>query len=284
MQDKKHISVVAGGAGFIGSNLCRRLLRDGRHVVCIDNLSTGCFENVRSMIGDDFEFIRHDITEPLPFSLHADEIYNLACPASPTHYQKDAIHTTKTAVIGTINMLELARANGCPILQSSTSEVYGNPEVHPQTEDYCGYVNPVGVRSCYDEGKRCAESLCMDYHRQYGVNVKIVRIFNTYGPGMAADDGRVVSNFITQALSGLPITIYGDGSQTRSFMYIDDLIEALVRMTEIAKDVTGPVNLGNPDERSVNELADMVIELTGSHSQLIHIVATAVAMWAIIYI
>ena len=284
MQDKKHISVVAGGAGFIGSNLCRRLLRDGRHVVCIDNLSTGCFENVRSMIGDDFEFIRHDITEPLPFSLHADEIYNLACPASPTHYQKDAIHTTKTAVIGTINMLELARANGCPILQSSTSEVYGNPEVHPQTEDYCGYVNPVGVRSCYDEGKRCAESLCMDYHRQCGVKVKIVWIFNTYGPGMAADDGRVVSNFITQALSGLPITIYGDGSQTRSFMYIDDLIEALVRMTEIAKDVTGPVNLGNPDERSVNELADMVIELTGSHSQLIHIVATAVAMWAIIYI
>lgn len=284
MQDKKHISVVAGGAGFIGSNLCRRLLRDGRHVVCIDNLSTGCFDNIRSMIGDDFEFIRHDITEPLPFSLHADEIYNLACPASPTHYQKDAIHTTKTAVIGTINMLELARANGCPILQSSTSEVYGNPEVHPQTEDYCGYVNPVGVRSCYDEGKRCAESLCMDYHRQYGVNVKIVRIFNTYGPGMAADDGRVVSNFITQALSGLPITIYGDGSQTRSFMYIDDLIEALVRMTETAKDVTGPVNLGNPDERSVNELADMVIALTGSHSQLIHIVATAVAMWAIIYI
>lgn len=270
MQDKKHISVVAGGAGFIGSNLCRRLLRDGRHVVCIDNLSTGCFENVRSMIGDDFEFIRHDITEPLPFSLHADEIYNLACPASPTHYQKDAIHTTKTAVIGTINMLELARANGCPILQSSTSEVYGNPEVHPQTEDYCGYVNPVGVRSCYDEGKRCAESLCMDYHRQYGVNIKIVRIFNTYGPGMAADDGRVVSNFITQALSGLPITIYGDGSQTRSFMYIDDLIEALVRMTETAKNVTGPVNLGNPDERSVNELADMVIALTGSHSQLIH--------------
>ena len=284
MQDKKHISVVAGGAGFIGSNLCRRLLRDGRHVVCIDNLSTGCFENVRSMIGDDFEFIRHDITEPLPFSLHADEIYNLACPASPTHYQKDAIHTTKTAVIGTINMLELARANGCPILQSSTSEVYGNPEVHPQTEDYCGYVNPVGVRSCYDEGKRCAESLCMDYHRQYGVNVKIVRIFNTYGPEMDADDGRVVSNFITQALSGLPITIYGDGSQTRSFMYIDDLIEALVRMTETAKNVTGPVNLGNPDERSVNELADMVIALTGSHSQLIHIVATAVAMWAIIYI
>lgn len=270
MQDKKHISVVAGGAGFIGSNLCRRLLHDGRHVVCIDNLSTGCFDNIRSMVGDDFEFIRHDITEPLPFSLHADEIYNLACPASPTHYQKDAIHTTKTAVIGTINMLELARANGCPILQSSTSEVYGNPEVHPQTEDYCGYVNPVGVRSCYDEGKRCAESLCMDYHRQYGVNVKIVRIFNTYGPGMAADDGRVVSNFITQALSGLPITIYGDGSQTRSFMYIDDLIEALVRMTETAKDVTGPVNLGNPDERSVNELAEMVIELTGSHSQLIH--------------
>ncbi len=270
MQDKKHISVVAGGAGFIGSNLCRRLLHDGRHVVCIDNLSTGYFDNIRSMVGDDFEFIRHDITEPLPFSLHADEIYNLACPASPTHYQKDAIHTTKTAVIGTINMLELARANGCPILQSSTSEVYGNPEVHPQTEDYCGYVNPVGVRSCYDEGKRCAESLCMDYHRQYGVNVKIVRIFNTYGPGMATDDGRVVSNFITQALSGLPITIYGDGSQTRSFMYIDDLIEALVRMTETAKNVTGPVNLGNPDERNVNELADMVIALTGSHSQLIH--------------
>ena len=270
MNTDKKTAIVAGGAGFIGSNLCRRLLHDGRHVVCIDNLSTGCFENVRSMIGDDFEFIRHDITEPLPFSLHADEIYNLACPASPTHYQKDAIHTTKTAVIGTINMLELARANGCPILQSSTSEVYGNPEVHPQTEDYCGYVNPVGIRSCYDEGKRCAESLCMDYHRQYGVNVKIVRIFNTYGPGMASDDGRVVSNFITQALSGLPITIYGDGSQTRSFMYIDDLIEALVRMTATPKDVTGPVNLGNPDERSVNELADMVIALTGSHSQLIH--------------
>lgn len=262
MQDKKHISVVAGGAGFIGSNLCRRLLHDGRYVVCIDNLSTGCFDNVQSMVGDDFEFIRHDITEPLPIGIHADEIYNLACPASPVHYQRNPIATTKAAVIGTLNMLELAKASKCPILQSSTSEVYGNPNVHPQTEDYNGNVNPVGVRSCYDEGKRCAESLCMDYHRQYGVNVKIVRIFNTYGPGMASDDGRVVSNFITQALSGLPITIYGDGSQTRSFMYIDDLIEALVRMTATAKDVTGPVNLGNPDERSVNELADMVIALT----------------------
>lgn len=270
MQDKKHISVVAGGAGFIGSNLCRRLLHDGRHVVCIDNLSTGCFDNVQSMVGDDFEFIRHDITEPLPIGIHADEIYNLACPASPVHYQRNPIATTKAAVIGTLNMLELAKASKCPILQSSTSEVYGNPNVHPQTEDYNGNVNPVGVRSCYDEGKRCAESLCMDYHRQYGVNVKIVRIFNTYGPGMASDDGRVVSNFITQALSGLPITIYGDGSQTRSFMYIDDLIEALVRMTATAKDLTGPVNLGNPDERSVNELADMVIALTGSHSRLIH--------------
>lgn len=270
MQGKKNTSVVAGGAGFIGSNLCRRLLRDGRHVICIDNLSTGSFENVRSMIGDDFEFIRHDISESLPVGIHADEIYNLACPASPAKYQKDAVHTTKTVVIGTLNMLNLAMANGCPILQSSTSEVYGNPEVHPQTEDYCGNVNPVGVRSCYDEGKRCAESLCIDYHRQYGVNVKVVRIFNTYGPGMSCNDGRVVSNFITQALAGKNITIYGDGSQTRSFMYIDNLVEGLIRMSSTLPNVTGPVNLGNPDERSVNELADMVVALTGSHSQIIH--------------
>lgn len=270
MQDKKNISVVAGGAGFIGSNLCKKLLRDGRHVVCIDNLSTGCFENVRPMIGDDFEFIRHDITEPLPVGIHADEIYNLACPASPVHYQRDAVHTTKTAVIGTLNMLELAKANGCPILQSSTSEVYGNSDVHPQTEDYCGNVNPVGIRSCYDEGKRCAESLCMDYHRQYGVNVKIVRIFNTYGPGMSYNDGRVVSNFITQALVGKPITIYGDGSQTRSFMYIDDLIEALLRMISTPTGITGPANLGNPDERSVNQLAEIILTLTKSHSVILH--------------
>lgn len=263
-------SVVAGGAGFIGSNLCRRLLRDGRHVVCVDNLSTGCFENIKSLIGDDFEFIRHDITQPLPAGIHADEIYNLACPASPANYQSNPVATTKAAVIGTINMLELAKANRCPILQSSTSEVYGNPTVHPQSEDYNGNVNPVGVRSCYDEGKRCAESLCMDYHRQYRVNVKIVRIFNTYGPGMAADDGRVVSNFITQALSGKPITVYGDGSQTRSFMYVDDLVEALLRMISTPSDVTGPVNLGNPDERSVNELADMVLNITSSHSKIVH--------------
>lgn len=261
-------TIIAGGAGFIGFHLCKRLLRNGRHVVCVDNLSTGCYENVRSMIDEDFEFICHDIIEPLPLTIHVDEILNLACPASPVHYQRDAVCTTKVSVIGTLNMLELAKKNGCPILQSSTSEVYGNPALHPQKEDYYGNVNPIGVRSCYDKGKRCAESLCMDYYRQYGVNVKIVRIFNTYGPGMSYNDGRVVANFIIQALSGEDITIYGDGSQTRSFMYIDDLVEGLVRMMSTPSYVTGPVNLGNPDERNVKELAELILKLTKSHSKM----------------
>lgn len=272
MQDKKHISVVAGGAGFIGSNLCRRLLHDGRHVVCIDNLSTGCFDNVQSMVGDDFEFIRHDITEPLPIGIHADEIYNLACPASPVHYQRNPIATTKAAVIGTLNMLELAKASKCPILQSSTSEVYGNPNVHPQTEDYNGNVNPVGVRSCYDEGKRCAETLAADYRRAHGVDVRLVRIFNTYGPNMHPEDGRVISNFILQALRNEDITIYGDGSQTRSFQYCDDLVEAMRRYMELpreevdaffaAKKLGAPViNTGNPGEYTVRQLAEETLKL-----------------------
>ena len=237
--------LVAGGAGFIGSHLCDRLIRDGYKVVCMDNLYTGSMSNIRHLLGDPrFRFVNHDVTAPVSID-GLDFIFNLACPASPVHYQKDAIYTTKTAVLGTLNMLELARVNGCPLLQSSTSEVYGDPDVHPQPESYHGNVNPVGIRSCYDEGKRCAESLCMDYNRQLGVAVKIVRIFNTYGPRMAMDDGRVVSNFITQALQGKDITVYGDGTQTRSFQYIDDLIEGIVRMADSSADFTGPVNIGN---------------------------------------
>ena len=261
--------LVAGGAGFIGSHLCDRLIRDGYKVVCMDNLYTGSMSNIRHLLGDPrFRFVNHDVTAPVSID-GLDFIFNLACPASPVHYQKDAIYTTKTAVLGTLNMLELARVNGCPLLQSSTSEVYGDPDVHPQPESYHGNVNPVGIRSCYDEGKRCAESLCMDYNRQLGVAVKIVRIFNTYGTRMAMDDGRVVSNFITQALQGKDITVYGDGTQTRSFQYIDDLIEGIVRMADSSADFTGPVNIGNPEENTIKELARRIIRLTGSNSSIV---------------
>lgn len=265
--------LVTGGAGFVGSNLCERLLQEGHRVVCLDNLYTGSLDNIEDFKDNvNFEFYRMDILDKVEVeklkSLSIDEIYHLACPASPVHYQKDAIYTTRVCVEGTINMLELARHFDCPILFSSTSEVYGDPLVHPQTEDYYGNVNPVGIRSCYDEGKRCAESLCMDYHRQYGVKVKIIRIFNTYGPRMAVNDGRVVSNFIVQALKNEPLTIYGDGSQTRSFMYVDDLLEGMMRMMATGDDMTGPVNLGNPDEKSIRELAEIVIALTDSKSIL----------------
>lgn len=266
--------LVTGGAGFVGSNLCERLLREGHSVICADNLYTGSLDNIKEFLSqENFEFRQMDILDKAEVEklkdLLIDEIYHLACPASPVHYQKDAIYTTRVCVEGTINMLELARHFDCPILFSSTSEVYGDPLVHPQSEDYYGNVNPVGIRSCYDEGKRCAESLCMDYHRQYGVKVKIIRIFNTYGPRMAVGDGRVVSNFIVQALKNEPMTIYGDGSQTRSFMYIDDLLEGMARMMATVDDVTGPVNLGNPEEKSVKELAEIVIDLTGSKFLLI---------------
>ncbi len=266
--------LVTGGAGFVGSNLCERLLREGHSVICADNLYTGSLDNIKEFLSqENFEFRQMDILDKAEVEklkdLLIDEIYHLACPASPVHYQKDAIYTTRVCVEGTINMLELARHFDCPILFSSTSEVYGDPLVHPQSEDYYGNVNPVGIRSCYDEGKRCAESLCMDYHRQYGVKVKIIRIFNTYGPRMPVGDGRVVSNFIVQALKNEPMTIYGDGSQTRSFMYIDDLLEGMARMMATVDDVTGPVNLGNPEEKSVKELAEIVIDLTGSKFLLI---------------
>ena len=261
--------LVAGGAGFIGSHLCDRLLLEGYEVVCVDNLYTGSMANIRHLLHNPkFRFIRHDITSPLSIE-GLSFVFNLACPASPVHYQKDAVYTTKTAVLGTLNMLELARTNGCPIMQSSTSEVYGDPLVHQQTEDYYGNVNPVGVRSCYDEGKRCAESLCMDYHRQYCVSVKIVRIFNTYGPRMAVDDGRVVSNFIPQALLDKPITVYGDGTQTRSFQYVDDLIEGIIRMAVTPADFTGPVNIGNPEEHTIMDLAHLIIELTNTNSTVV---------------
>ena len=269
MEKHRYISLVAGGAGFIGSHLCRRLLDEGRQVVCIDNLQTGSIQNIQPLINHPlFQFVNHDIVQPYICLRHIDEIYNLACPASPIHYQSDPVQTTKSCVIGTLNLLELAQKHNCTILQASTSEVYGDASMHPQPESYWGNVNPIGLRSCYDIGKRCAESLCMDFHRQYGVKVKIIRIFNTYGPRMAVCDGRVVSNFIVQALSGEPITIYGDGSHTRSFQYVDDLIEGMMRMMQTPNDFTGPVNLGNPDERSVRELAELVIQLTGSKSEL----------------
>ena len=263
------IVLVAGGAGFIGSHLCDRLIKEGHEVLCLDNLYTGNTENIEHLLHHPhFTFERHDVNFPYRV-VGLSYIVNLACPASPFHYQKDAIYTTKTAVIGTLNMLELARENNCPILQASTSEVYGDPLIHPQPESYQGNVNPIGIRSCYDEGKRCAESLCMDYHRQYGTKVKIVRIFNTYGPRMAVNDGRVVSNFIVQALQGKPLTIYGDGSQTRSFMYVNDLIEGLMRMLSTAPLCTGPVNLGNPTETSIKDLANTVLSLTGSCSGIV---------------
>ena len=251
--------LVTGGAGFLGSHLCDRLIRDGHEVICVDNFFTGSKRNIAHLLGNPaFELMRHDVTFPL--YVEVDEIYNLACPASPVHYQHDPVQTTKTSVHGAINMLGLAKRLGAKILQASTSEVYGDPVVHPQTEDYWGHVNPIGTRSCYDEGKRCAETLFFDYHRQMGLSIKVARIFNTYGPRMHPSDGRVVSNFIVQALRGELITLYGDGTQTRSFCYVDDLIDGLVRLMATADDVTGPVNIGNPSEFSMKELADLVIE------------------------
>ncbi|CDL00764.1 putative UDP-glucose 4-epimerase [Magnetospirillum gryphiswaldense MSR-1 v2] len=260
--------LVTGGAGFLGSHLCERLLADGHDVLCVDNFYTGSKDNIAHLIGNPyFELIRHDVTFPL--YLEVDEIFNLACPASPVHYQRDPVQTTKTSVHGAINMLGLAKRINAKIFQASTSEVYGDPEVHPQTEDYRGSVNPIGPRACYDEGKRCAETLFFDYHRQHGLRIKVARIFNTYGPRMHPDDGRVVSNFIVQALEGRPITLYGDGSQTRSFCFVDDLIEGFIRLMNSADDVTGPINLGNPREMTIRELAEAVIKLTGAKSELV---------------
>ncbi len=259
--------LVTGGAGFIGSHLCTRLIEEGNIVICLDNFFTGTRENIGHLIGHScFELIEHDVINP--FWTDVDEIYNLACPASPIHYQHDAIKTAKTAVFGTFNMLGLAKRNKAKLLQASTSEVYGDPLSHPQREQDWGNVNPIGYRSCYDEGKRCAETLCMDYYRQHGVQVKIIRIFNTYGPNMLPDDGRVISNFVVQALQNQDITIYGDGKQTRSFQYIDDLIEGMVRMMATEDNFTGPVNIGNPCEFSIQELAHKVLELTGSSSTI----------------
>ena len=260
-------AVVSGGAGFLGSHLCDRLLKDGYDVICVDNFFTGTRQNITHLLDNPcFEVIRHDICEPL--RVEVDEIYNLACPASPPHYQHNPIYTTKTSVLGTMNMLGLAKRLNARFFQASTSEVYGDPEVHPQPESYWGHVNPNGTRSCYDEGKRCAESLCFDYHRQHDVDIKVARIFNTYGPRMHPNDGRVVSNFIIQALRNEPITIYGDGSQTRSFCYVDDLIEVFIRLTKTEKGFNGPVNTGNPGEFTIKQLAEKIIEITGSKSEL----------------
>ena len=260
--------LVTGGAGFIGSFLCERLLREGNDVLCADNFFTGTRANVKHLLGNpNFELLRHDVSFPL--YVEVDEIYNLACPASPVHYQFDPVQTTKTSVLGAINMLGLSKRVKAKILQASTSEVYGDPTVHPQTEDYWGNVNPNGIRSCYDEGKRCAETLFFDYWRQHRLDIKVARIFNTYGPRMHPNDGRVVSNFIVQALKGIPITIYGDGKQTRSFCYVDDLVDALYRLMNTGPDFTGPCNLGNPVEFTMLELAEMVLEITGSKSPLV---------------
>ena len=261
--------LVTGGAGFLGSHLCERLLADGHDVLCVDNYFTGAKANIASLVGSPhFEMLRHDVSTPL--LAEVDEIYNLACPASPIHYQHDPVQTLKTSVLGAIHMLDIARRTGARVFQASTSEVYGDPDVHPQTEDYCGNVNPLGPRACYDEGKRCAETLFFDHRRQHGTRIKVVRIFNTYGPRMHPDDGRVVSNFITQALRGDDITLYGDGSQTRAFCYVSDMIEGFVRMMDSEDDVTGPVNLGNPHEIPVRELAERVLVLTGSRSRLVY--------------
>ena len=261
--------LVTGGAGFVGSFLCERLLDAGAEVLCVDNFFTGTRANVEHLIGHKrFELMRHDVTFPL--FVEVDEIYNLACPASPVHYQYDPVQTTKTSVHGAINMLGLAKRTKAKILQASTSEVYGDPDIHPQTEDYWGNVNPIGPRSCYDEGKRCAETLFFDYRRQHDMRIKIARIFNTYGPRMHPNDGRVVSNFIMQALRGEDITLYGDGEQTRSFCYVDDLVTGLISLMNTSDDVTGPVNLGNPGEFTIRELAELVIELTGAKSKLVH--------------
>ena len=268
MKDSSERVLVTGGAGFLGSHLCERLLAAGCEVLCVDNFYTGRRENIAHLLGNPrFELIRHDITFPL--YVQVDSIYNLACPASPIHYQLDPVQTTKTSVHGAINMLGLAKRLKVRIFQASTSEVYGDPEIHPQGEAYWGRVNPIGARSCYDEGKRCAETLFFDYHRQHGMDIKVARIFNTYGPRMHPNDGRVVSNFIVQALKGQQITIYGDGSQTRSFCYVDDLIEATVQLMATARGFTGPVNLGNPTEFTILQLAHLVLRLTGSSSSLV---------------
>ncbi|MBT4393722.1 MAG: SDR family oxidoreductase [Acidiferrobacteraceae bacterium] len=259
--------LVTGGAGFVGSHLCDRLVEQGDDVICLDNFFTGDKRNIAHLFGrSNFELVRHDVTFPL--YVEVDQIYNLACPASPVHYQSDPVQTTKTSVHGAINMLGLAKRTGARILQASTSEVYGDPEVHPQTEDYWGRVNPVGTRACYDEGKRCAETLFFDYWRQHRLEIKVARIFNTYGPRMHPNDGRVVSNFIVQALKGLPITIYGKGSQTRSFCYVDDLVEGLIGLMNSDAEITGPVNLGNPNEFTIRQLADKVLAQTGSGSKI----------------
>ena len=260
--------LITGGAGFLGSHLSERLLKEDHEVLCVDNFYTSTRRNIVHLLDHpNFELLRHDVTFPL--YVEVDQIYNLACPASPIHYQRDPVQTTKTSVHGAINMLGLAKRTGARILQASTSEVYGDPEVHPQTEDYWGNVNPIGIRSCYDEGKRCAETLFFDYRRQHGTKIKVARIFNTYGPKMLPDDGRVVSNFIMQALQGQDITIYGDGSQSRSFCYVDDLVEGLIRLMNSREQLTGPVNLGNPGEFTIRELAEKVIEMTGSGSSII---------------
>jgi len=269
MNDQKSI-LVAGGAGFIGSHLCERLLAEGHNVICVDNFFTGCKQNIERLAADRrFELIRHDVTFPL--HVEVDEIYNLACPASPIHYQHDPVQTTKTSVLGAINMLGIAKRLKCRIFQASTSEVYGDPTVHPQPEEYWGNVNPVGPRSCYDEGKRCAETLFFDYHRQHKLEIKVARIFNTYGPRMHPNDGRVVSNFVVQALRGDPITIYGDGSQTRSFCYIDDLVDGILRFMETPARFTGPLNLGSREEFMVRDLAELAVELTGSKSKITYL-------------
>jgi UDP-glucuronate decarboxylase len=260
--------LVTGGAGFLGSHLCERLIAEGHEVLCVDNYFTGRKANIVHLEAEPyFEAMRHDVTHPL--FVEVDEIYNLACPASPIHYQSDPVQTTKTSVIGAINMLGLAKRLKAKILQASTSEVYGDPLLHPQPESYRGNVNPIGPRACYDEGKRCAETLFFDYHRQHNMRIRVVRIFNTYGPRMHPNDGRVVSNFIVQALKGEPITLYGDGSQTRAFCYVDDLVEGFLRMMDAPDDITGPMNLGNPVETSVAELAELVIDITGSSSQIV---------------
>ena len=261
--------LVTGGAGFLGSHLCERLVNEGHEVLCVDNFFTGGKRNILHLLSNPrFELMRHDITFPL--YVEVDEIYNLACPASPVHYQHDPVQTTKTSVHGAINMLGLAKRTRAKILQASTSEVYGDPEVHPQPEGYWGRVNPIGIRSCYDEGKRCAETLFFDYHRQHQLRIKVIRIFNTYGPNMHPNDGRVVSNFIVQALRGEPLTMYGDGSQTRSFCYVDDLIDGMVRMMNSEDEFVGPVNVGNPGEFTMLELAQAVIRLSGSRSTIVH--------------
>ena len=260
--------LVTGGAGFIGSHLCERLVKEGNAVICLDNFYSGSKSNIWPLIGHPgFELVRHDVTEP--YRAEIDEIYNLACPASPVFYQYDPIQTTKTSVIGTFNMLGLAKRTKAKILQASTSEVYGDPARHPQEESYWGNVNPIGIRSCYDEGKRCAESLCFDYHRIHGVDVKVIRIFNTYGPRMAVNDGRVVSNFVVQALKGEDLTIYGDGTQTRSFQFVSDLVEGMIRMMATPKGFTGPVNLGNPGEFTMIELAEKVLSKVGGKSKIV---------------